>query len=166
MDVVPFSREQCEQALRKANFLPETAASILFDGGDEAGLPPAFAIGPVDPPDFAELVARLVEVVQQPSERCTEALRRAGYDLEVAAGNLLAGGGDPQRERPRAQRPKPGYDDGQMERRTFESFTEAEREQIFRLQEITGRPREYVIEIFLACDKDEEATCNCLLEGK
>lgn len=173
MDAVPFPREQCERALRECDFQPEQAAIFLLEQGDD---PAVLDFGPdagdesTDPPEFAELVARLVEVVRQPPEDCIDALRSAGYDLETAAALLLTGAvvtePQPQSERRFQQHPAPIPDFVAMEDQTFESFTEEEKAQIIRLQEITGRDRAYVIQIFVACDKNEETTANCLLEGK
>jgi hypothetical protein len=121
-----------------------------------------------DPPNFVDLVTRLVDAVRFPPDHCETALRNNHFNLERAAAMLLAAPppADPERrpiEREFADPQPPA--DAPAGPDAF-VFTDDEKAQIARLQEITGRDRDYVIQMFVACDKNEEATANCLLEGK
>jgi hypothetical protein len=183
MDAVSFPQDQCERALRLTGFRPESAASFLLDpvegGLDQyAQLAQLLPMLPLlaspdgdeeeeaasEPPDFRDLVARLVDAVRFPPDHCESALRSSQFDLERAAAMLLAADADRAPIEERGQEPHVTVQAAAGEDAFV--FTDDEKAQIARLVEITGRDRDYVIQLFLACDKNEEATANCLLEGK
>jgi hypothetical protein len=150
MDAVSLPRDLCERALRLTGFRPEAAAGFLLDPGERV-------------PEFGgneeELIGRLIEAIGLPREHCERALRNSGFNVELAAAMLVAGAPIESDDRKMAGKfPNDGAD-------KFD-FTDEERAQIARLQEITGRDRDYITQVFVACDKNEEATANCLFEEK
>jgi hypothetical protein len=118
--------------------LPGAAAGDPADFGARlAGYDADRAVGLLLDPGAPADAAALRSATGLPPEHCERALRAAEYSLQAAAAMLIGG-----------------------------ALTDAEMRQVARLQEATGDERAYVIDVFLACNKNEEAAANCLLEGR
>jgi UV excision repair protein RAD23 len=137
-----------------AEFRPEAAAGLLLDPSERLLTPGLDE----EPPDFADLVARLIEAVGLPRDHCETALRNNAFNVERAAAMLFAG--------PPVTGDRKVTQQGQNDGEDEVALTDDEKAQITRIQEVTGRDRDYVIQVFVACDRNEEATANCLFEEK
>lgn len=129
---------------------------------------------PAEPPNFAELVQMLTEM-GFPEEHCQRALRIARYNVE-RAGSLLVAGDlpriDPQLRNPNPPPPNPeGNPPNEPERPTaigslrtvFDSLNDEERNTILRLENQYHLDRVTVVQVYIACDKNEESTRECLV---
>jgi UV excision repair protein RAD23 len=141
-----------------------------------------------DPPNFPDIIRQLTELGYN-TEESEQAARVAGYNIERAASLLVAG--SLRREEPKSLGPaellfellrgdgmtipistieeivqnanvESGLEDDLNEPDPEQDFTQEEKAQIDRLQEL-GFDRELVIRVYLMCDKDESVAANCLL---
>ena len=134
--------------------------------------------GPLDPSNFGELVGQLTEM-GFPAEQCQLALRRSHYNIDNAVNMLLSGqigsAGDASDFHPAAE--YPGASSGSIShgtsglgpsyptsagrfgpvQSTYDELTPEEKAAVDRLC-ATGHDPTTVLQIYVACDKNEEAT--------
>ena len=122
--------------------------------------------GNQDPPNFAELVANLVDIGFEKSQ-CEQALRIANYNPDTAAMILLSGDvpaapSNPiSHPPPPPSRPQQDTGNGQLSQ-LLSQLTPDEQSTVQNLCESLGFDMETVVQVFLACDKNESMTQDCL----
>ena len=113
-----------------------------------------------DPPDFAVRVEMLTSIGFEKG-LCERALRQANYNPDLAA-NLLVGGSV---KTPESEVQRHGSRDIGNERQQISgliaSLNEDEKKVVRRLLS-TGFEEAVVVQVFLACDRNPEATLECL----
>jgi UV excision repair protein RAD23 len=135
-----------------------------------------------DPPNMEELVANLLELGPA-REACEEALRLTDYDPDRAAEMIVSGRIDSLKpdlvqmfvqhlfshmdedfEEDLNEPPEvaPPVDQDADEDSLLVEFTPEEREKIVELEGL-GFDRSTVVQVFKACEKDENMAANCLL---
>lgn len=185
-----FARSDCEAALRAAGGNPELAANFLLAG--EIPSPEEMQqldrmelvrqqlndhpelLGEVinqiaagNPEAAAAIYAHPEIIVQQlgldPSRFDLESIRRAGAGL---GGQPMGGqpmGGQPMGGRPMGGQPMGGQPMGAPPG-ILAQFTPEEQEAIQRLQQLGNFNLGQVVQIYLACDKNEEIAANLLFD--
>ncbi|OHT15162.1 hypothetical protein TRFO_14333 [Tritrichomonas foetus] len=130
----------------------------------------------VEPDDFDKLVAELTDLGFE-KDACEAALRIAKYNVEAAA-NLLIMENNPEADKILYLPENEEEDDDEEEevitarptlgplRETYENFSQDERNKVDRISKKTGIDLQTVIQVFEACDRDENNTKSLLLGSK
>ena len=119
-----------------------------------------------DPPNFDQLVLSLQEMGFT-EDQCKQALRARNYEVDAAADYLINGGAGaappppPQPSPPRVPSDRGGkYGELQS---AFDSLSDDEKAAVTRLESL-GLDPITVLQVYMACGKDETATATCITE--